>query len=513
MPRPTFNTSGAENNITPDLNAALEGVLNESAAEPAKETDSFVDTTPATKKETPKGTYSANTSVAISRLGKAASERKAALSPILNTAFAKAAKETQIVAYAATYNEKVDFKKVRDTADKDKVDQKVSINLAMYKPKKPDRVIVRYPVDIISQIIESKNNTGSLDTSSVNNAMKQTSAEGAYAVKILKFSKKEHELYDWVNQNLGSDYIQEASEIFEPYYKFNSKGEADVRTSYHGHASYAQTGGTPGILIRAGVQSTKSSKKAGATSNQFVVDLTNSDDRELVVTYTNPGRPSWNTPNNTIYDRKYKTVAAGSFADVHEASKAYFLRFIDTDTFELKRTKDDVDKKRELVKTGPVAESITGNDLETFNVGILSDSEWWNKQSVEDWYAVENIGGKATKKQLKGSEIRLVERVGKTSKDGTKTTYSAAFDTLVETSDNADDYTWDKAVTPQIKQALKGAELTYAAYMAAAAKSASKKASDKAKSRTFIPINLPGASFEQLRELVNDAFTTGETQF
>lgn len=496
--------SPAGNNLQEELSAILDGnaVVEEPAPAPAaKQTEEFTNPTPTTSTGSTNkksGVFTPQTHAGIGKFRQLTQERNAAIDEITRRAYDEVASQVRIVGYCSGYDSKIDFKKTT-TRTEGNGDATVSFALNMYRPRKPDRVIVRYPIDLVAQIQRSKNN--GLSSSDIKDATALAGGENGSAVKILKFSKKEHELYDWIQKFMGRMYIQEAEEIFEPAYRFKNKGQTcEEYSSYTGYPAYAATGGTPGLLVKVGVTATKVAKTD--KGNEFTIDMTAPEARELTVSYSNTGRPTWITPHNTIYDKKFATIEGGPHPEnANEMSLAYFKRFYD-DTFNLAQSNADKAKNIAMTPAGEIANGITGNTRETFVSTVFTDGSFWTNATVEDWYEVVKDGTGYHKKVLSGNQLRIVKRIGKTSKDGSKVTYSNVTIPLTETGG---EYSWEDAVTPQIEKALHGAKLTFDMYMAAATKSA-RTNTDKAKSRTFIPVEVPGLTIDELVNMMNASF-------
>lgn len=515
MPNP-MQTANAENKIKKgaQLDDELNDILNSEPASVtppeasapntgAQQTEEFSKSAEGSKKS-PSGSFTHLTQVGIGKFRQLTQDKASATDELTRRIYDEIASQVRIVGYCSGYNEKLDFKKTTTRpTDNTSGDAMVAFGLNMYRPRKPDRVIVRYPIDLVTQIQRSA--SSGLTSSDIKDASALATGEDGFNVKILKFSKKEHELYDWMQKFVGRMFIKEAEEIFDPFYKFSAKGDVKALTSYTGLPEYAATGGSPGLLIKIGVSATKKAKTD--KGDAFTIDMTAPDARELTVSYTNTGRSTWTTPSNTIYDKIFATIEGTAYPDqANEMTLAYFKRFYD-DNFALVQREQDKAKNITMVPSGDIATKITGTSSETFVSHVFTDASFWENASVEHWYDVEKDGSGYHKRVIRGKDLRLVKRVAKQSKTSGKTTYSNAVIKLTETDG---DYSWDKAVTPKIQAALHGAKLTFEMYMEAAAKSA-KSGDTKPKSRTFVAVEVPGMTYAELEQMMNAAFSANDT--
>lgn len=521
----------AENKITPQapesMNDAINDILNGAATEntsaeaaaPGAE-QSHAPTTPAgdAKSDKTKYEWTDSTTSLIGRINAQRTQNNNAIeTSSLGLAMKKFHEQTRIVGYCCRLDSKIDFKRVVTKASDDKTsDRKYEFVLTMTPPSKPDRVIVKFPLDLISQIDTQKSN---LTTAMIKEAQDSASAgsEDAYMIKIFPVNKNSHELFDWINSHCSQPYLTEDQALFVPYTKFNSKGEAETRETYQGHSAYASTGDKPGLKVSCVIAS-KPTAKIQAAGNTTKIDLTREDASELKVTFTHTGRPRWVAPGNYIVDKRFGVIPGAAPTESGQQialSKLYFRRWFNPDGSETMSQKLKEDKVK-FTQAGEITVQNTGNENE-FIASVFTDASWWAKARVEHWYDTVTVNGETKKKVLQGSEIQLVERVekeksanAKSKSSGWSTTISNRVFPLTADGVAGSEYTWSMAVPDRIKSALGTAagQLTHELYRKAMSKTST---TSKPSSRVSIDAGYRGLTFAEIEEKYHEVIRSASS--
>lgn len=509
MANPGINGADKATNA---INDRLTGILNEAATEqPAAEAvkdAATAPTTPATDEKN-KYEYTDATSNLIGKINSQRIQNNAAIeSSPLGVAMKEFGNKTRIVGYCCRLPEKIDFKRTVTVNKEAGTDATYSFGLNMTPPSKPDRVIVKYPLDLYAKIDNEKSNITTKDVTEMNALM---DSEAAFAVKIFRVGKTDHTLFNWVNSHCINPFINEAEEIFVPYTRINSKGEAETRENYIGEAAYASTGEKPGLKITCTIASNKNAKK-DVGGNVTKIDITKQDSSELKVTFSHTGRPRWCAPGNFIVDKKFATIPGEAPADTTrqiEMSKCYFRRWFSESLADgVKRSKNHIEAGIQYQATGSIKVNAVSEDQ--FTATPFTDSSFWATASVQHWYDTAQENGKIVRKTLTGADLKLVERISKTNANTGKTTYSNR--TFPLTADGVPEsaYTWSEAVPEKVKAAIGSAmeSFTFDVYKKSMQKVAS---APKASSRVSIDAGYLGLTFEEIQQRYQDALSSAGT--
>jgi hypothetical protein len=544
MARPNFTPGNPENDIKPttateenvDMNAVLGDILSEAEEEnqsatptPAPEVTSTPAPTGDGKPSEPKKTYK-YTAATTAGLGLISSHKTEHESVIKDTAAGKARAEfknkVKIVGYLCKADEKIDFK--RNTVRKDGSSAAfISYELKMYAPSKPDRIVVKYPIDLFSKITSYGENLTTSDYKGLN------TTESAYALKILSVASSKNELYDWVAKNTVTPYyIQEDEKLFIPYTHLKKSTVSGVDTyvptvynswtvtSSGSSNPYLATGGHPGITISVKLNSKKESHSINALTGETTVDLLSSASRDLKVTYKNTCRPRWigvtaDGQKNYICDKSFETIAPAVPETEDERirlSKAYFRRYFDDNVTEYYRSKKA--KEENIVYTPAEGSTIeiqhTSED--SFTATPFTDVNYWKNASVDHWYLVDTTTPNAHKLKVTGDKIRLIKREAKASSLNTATSATKSerlkYANVIRplTKDE-----WETTMPVKIKDAI-GKELlgdfTYETYTASLANTAT---ISKPKSKISLAVDITNMTFAEIAALVDRDLSTGGT--
>lgn len=493
----------AQNSISERLKDVL---ANPAVEEKAAATTAAPTTTPASgteEKTAQQFKYTDATTSFIGKINAARNHHNAAIdaSP-LGVAKKEFGNKTRIVGYCCRLPEKIDFKRVVTVNKEAGTDATYSFELNMSAPSKPDRVLVKYPLDMLAKIDNAASNITTKDITEMNALM---DSEAAFAVQIFRVAKNDHSFYDWMSQHCYNGYINEAEEIFVPYTKINSKGEATVLDNYIGEAAYASTGEKPGLKMTCRIEAKKEAKVEIA-SKVTQIDITRKDASELKVAYSHTGRPRWCAPGNYITDKKFATIIGEAPTDPSrqvELSKCYFRRWYSESLSDgVRRSKDHVARNIAYQPTGNIKIEAISEDQ--FTATPFTDPSYWANVSVKHWYdtAVEN--GKTVRKTLTGADIKLVERFSKVNANTGKVTYSNRVYPLTADGVPESPYTWSDAVPAKVKAAMGAAadSFTYESYRKAMQKTAS---TPKASSRVTVDANFSGLTFDEIQKEYENA--------
>ena len=499
----------AQNNISDKLQEVLKNsAVEEKAADVAAPT-----TAPTTPASEPKKNAYKYTDATTSFIGKINAQRNAHNTSVETSPLGVAKKEfqnkTRIVGYCCRLDEKIDFKRTVTVNKEAGTDATFSFDLNMSAPSKPDRVIVKYPLDLLAKIDNLQSNITTKDVTEMSALM---DSEAAFAIQIFRVNKTDHSFYDWVSQHCANNYINEAEEIFVPYTKINSKGEATVIENYIGEAAYATTGEKPGIRTSCKIEA-KSSAKTEVNSALTTIDITKPDAAELKVTYTHTGRPRWVAPGNYITDKKFGTVVGEAPSDPSrqiELSKCYFRRWFSESLSDgVRRSKDHIAKNIQYQLTGAIKVEAISEDQ--FTATPFTDASFWANASVKHWYDTATENGKTVRKTLTGADIKLVERYSKTNANTGKVTYANRVFPITADGVPESAYTWSEAVPAKVKAAMGVAadSLTFDMYKKSMQRVASMP---KASSRVSIDANFSGYTFEEIQKIYEENLkSTGAT--
>lgn len=332
-------------------------------------------------------------------------------------------KSAYICGYISKQNERVDFYKYvtpNQPSDK-KTNIEVEIGVKMFAPSKPDRVIVKYDTNAYDAAIR-----GRATSDVVKNALAANGvAELGTTVAVLKCTRSNPELATFISHTLYSEFINEAPEIWEPYTKLKRStktvdGKKHTETSgvvfanYEDSTKFSETGGKPGISVKAKAAPDKTTRKQNTEitrSNDELIDAEvkrlqadpvlresvetllkkrkaeknngnesytedelknafraearkklelkefvtlNDSNSEIVVVYKHSCRPRWITPNNVIYDNVFKTVSdpLTAFENSHKYAQSYLRRFFEkNDVSTLKKVNVTVNGIKQAPKT------------------------------------------------------------------------------------------------------------------------------------------------------------------
>lgn len=505
------NPIGGQNkaNMNDEIAKILETPATETpAVEAAKEVaGATAPTTPATE-EKQQYEYTDATTALIGKIDSARINNNANIeSTALGLAMKEFGKASRIVGYCCRTDAKIDFKRIVTKPKTEGADATYVYNLAMTGPSKPDRVIVKFPLDLYTTI---ENRKGEITTKDVKEMGALMDSESAFALKIFRVGKNDHTLFDWVNTHFIEPYINEAEEIFVPYTKINSKGEAEVRENYIGEAAYATTGEKPGLRMSCRFESNTSAQKV--LGNVTRIDVLKEGAAELKVKLTHTGRPKWVAPGNYIVDKKFATIPGAVPTETSqqiEMSKCYFRRWFSESLADgEKRSTDHINKGIKYQAQGQIKVNAVSEDQ--FTATPFTDASYWANASVQHWYDVTVENGKPVRRTLTGSEIQLVERFSKVNQNTGKITY--ANKTLPLTADGVADsaYTWSTAIPDNVKAAMGTAadSLTFELYKKSMHKVGTVK---KASARCSVDFNLTGQNFEQLQKLLADTMGAAAT--
>lgn len=511
MGNPAINGANkAQNSIEEQLKARMSGSATEAnTAAPAAPS---VDASAAPKadaktnasgdgKKTPKYKFTDATSHLLGEISNTVTHHLQTIeSSPLGRAMSEFGKKVRIVGYGCRNDARIDFKRVVSKPENENADRKFHFTLAMTPPSKPDRVIVKYPLDLAAKIDNLSSNITTKDVEEMKNL---ATNESAYNVQIFRIGKTDHTFFDWISQHCKENYINEAEEIFTPVTLIRGTGDKmkiDARENYVGEAAYARTGGLPGVIASLDIVSNDKAKVKVSGREETLIDITKDEGATLKVTYVNTGRPRWVAPGNYIVDKKYGTIPAVASQDPNEQvnlSLSYFGRWYDA-KFEPSYKQELKDKGIKYHLDGAV--KIEGKQAIDFKASPFTDASYFNNAAVEHWFDVVQENGRTVRRTLRGSEIMLVERHNKPNKDNTGKIYYTTTHPL--TADGAPDsqYTWSEAVSDNIKKALgAAAELfTFELYKKSMIKPAG---GNKASSRLTRNVNMPGQSFADIQQM------------
>lgn len=512
MAKPNFNggvTSGTPENKIQDNAINLEEQLNQTLNNLDKSPEPPASTAPtnnfnadsatatdATTKTKDKVTYKYNPSLKANldilernRLGKINKEK--------GTGIGVAKSKMQQFAYIAGYITKSDsritFKRVTKTDSKARKAE-VSYELKMLAPQKPDRIIVKYPMDLGQMISEN-----SEDKINPNEISKYTvSADTAYNIEILHASKGNPEYWEWLSKYVPLPfYLRENSNISIPYTKIkkNSSGQVTSEViSPDPKIGVQLTAQAVGVL--------KNNTATGTNNLEKVINYNSDEDAELKIIYKNSCRPNWigideQGNKNYIADKSYETipVSAVKAEDAVELSKMYFRQYFDeANISQLYISKDQKDKGISLSEVPNQAIKIQHNAEDSFTATPFTDTTYWNNVSVNHWYLTEVVNGVTVRKPIKGSEIQLVKRVERTTQSSTPKNRSMYMD-AVKTIKSSD---WETSVPTLIQKALgEGWQntFTYEVYQKSIT---TKTASKKVKAKPMVILDAPNANYEDI---------------
>lgn len=413
-------------------------------------------------------------------------------------------KKVRIVGYCCRNDARIDFKRVVSKPENENADRKFHYTLVQTAPSKPDRVIVKYPLDLAAKIDSLSSN---ITTKDVEELKELASNESAYNVQIFRVSKTDHSLFDWISSHCLNPYINEAEEIFTPVTLIRGTGDKtkiDARENYMGEAAYARTGGKPGVIASLDIVSNDKAKIKVAGREETLIDITKDEGAVLKVTYINTGRPRWVAPGNYIVDKKYGTIPAAAVSDPTEQvnlSLSYFGRWYDAN-FEPSYKQELKDKGIKYHQEGAI--KVEGKQAIDFKASPFTDASYFNNVTVEHWFDVVQENGRTVRRTLKGAEIALVERHNKPNKDNSGKIYYTTTHPLTADSTPDSQYTWSEAVSDNIKKALGAAAdlFTFELYKKSMVKPSG---TSKASSRLTRNVNMPGQSFVEIQQMFANA--------
>lgn len=513
-------------NQTQTMNAVTDSTTNSVIEKPSstEQTNLFDGNAKKTKTEKPKVNWTGATGVVVNTL---ITEQQNAMAQAsgdaLSVAKRKFGESTRIVAYITKTDAKIDFKKILSPKPQgnDTV-REYSFALDYYAPAKPDRVVVKYPLNLYSEIKNAVNKGQTLHTTEIANAT-NADTNGDHTtngVVILSIKKTNHDLYNWIGSYCPGQYIQEAEEIFEPYTKTDKSGIGKTFSNYDDASNYSLTGGRPGVFADINFKNKgKSAKNAGV---DIKLDILSKDNHELKVTYKNTGRQRFITPHNYIADKYWDTIdgkPAPDNATAVKLSLAYFSRFFENyTTLKVPKPKEGSDDTEYTYIPSPNSPiKISGSTADTFLADCFAPgSTFWNNLDIRHWYetATETITSEAngattqstivTRRKLRPEEIKLIKREESVSKtDPSKVTYKNVFFPIQDNTAVGNKYAWSNVIPDAVKKALGTAvnEFTFDMYLA---KRDQKDQSSSKKASGNININMfmPGKTFDEIKAIV-----------
>lgn len=507
MPKPPINTTGAENNITPDMNAELESIINDTpAVQTAESTNTAATDTAKTESADSAKIKREYTSQSLATIGKINQRQRQNNDKYNGTAMQAAMqqfrKSIRICGYITPSDAKIDFKKTiiapSDTAASGGV-AKAVFGLAQYAPTKPNRVILKYPMDTYSKL---KAGRDTITTQDMAELKKLESSESAYGVQIFRVDKNDMSLYNFVNTTCDKPVIIEDESIFTEFVSISPSGKVTRKNSYRNSEFYKETDGVPGLSIDTIV---KAKDKGSTVGNKTLINIVGAEASELVIRYKHSGRPRWVAPGNYIAEKRWVTDIGHAVEDTAEQnalSLAYFKRYFEADMKTPKLSKTQLEKGWTAVTSGNI--TFSGETEESFIASCFADPKFWAEASVQHWYDVVTVNGNTEKRVLRGNELAIVKRVAKVSSKGV-TSYVNSYITLQDVN-GAGGYTFDMIPTP-IKNALGSAlsDFTFDKYQASCAKTSS----TGSKTSATIHLNFQGLTFEQVREIYEDVLLNG----
>lgn len=402
-----------------------------------------------------------------------------------------------IAGYITKSDSRITFKKVTKTrADANNTAKKadVSYELKMVAPQKPDRVIVKYPMDLGQMISEN-----SEDKINPNEIAKYTvSGDTAYNIEILHASKGNPEYFEWLSKYVPFPFfLRENANISIPYTKIKKNASGQVTSEV------INPDPKVGVQLSAQIAGVLKNNSATGSSNiERVINYNGENDMDLKLVYKNSCRPNWigideNGNKNYIADKTFETipVSAVKAEDAVELSRMYFRQYFDEDNIsQLYRSKDQQDKGIALFELPNQAIKIQHTSEDSFTATPFTDTSYWNNVSVSHWYLTEVVNGVTVRKPIKGSEIQLVKRVEKTTQNSTPKNRSAYMD-AVRTIKSTD---WETSVPTLIQKALgEGWQntFTYEMYQNSIT---TKTQGKKVKSKPMVILDTPNARYEDI---------------
>ena len=513
MAKPNFNNGGVtpgtpENkiqanalNLEEQLNQALNNIDNGSEPPVVNEpTNNFdngaesIDSKDAEKK--PKVVYKYNPTLKANldifernRLGRINKEKGTGI----GVAKTKMQQFAFIAGYITKSDSRVTFKRVTKT-DSQARKADVSYELKMLAPQKPDRVIVKYPMDLGQMISEN-----SEDKINPNEIAKYTvSGDTAYNVEILHASRGNPEYFEWLSKYVPQPFfLRENANISIPFTKIKKNSSGQVTSEV--------INPDPKVGVQLSAQMVgvlKNNSSAGTSNFEKVINYNGDDDMDLKLIYKNSCRPNWigideAGNKNYIADKTFETipVSAVKAEDAVELSKMYFRQYFDENNIsQLYLSKAQKTKGIVLSELPNQAIKFQHNAEDSFTATPFTDASYWNNVSVSHWYLTEVVNGVTVRKPIKGSEIKLVKRVEKTTQSATPKKHNMYMD-AVKTIKPTD---WETSVPTLIQKALgEGWQntFTYELYQNSIT---TKTVSKKVKAKPMVILDTPNAKYEDI---------------
>lgn len=454
------------------------------------------DTANTTTKTKDKVTYRFN-SVLKANLDSFERDRVGKINKEKGTGIGLAKSKMQQYAFIAGYitksDSRVTFKRVTKT-DSNARKAEVSYELKMLAPQKPDRVIVKYPMDLGQMISEN-----SEDKINPNEIAKYTvSADTAYNVVILHTNKGNPEYWEWLSKYTSSPfYLRENANISIPYTKIKKNSSGQVSSEV---IAPDPKMGVQLIAQAAGVL--KNNSTTGNNNLEKIISYNSEEDAEIKIIYKNTCRPNWigideQGNKNYIADKTFETipVSAVKAEDAVALSRMYFRQYFDeANISQLYISKSQKEEGISLSEMPNQVIKIQHTSEDSFTATPFTDTSYWNNASVNHWYLTEVVNGVTVRKPIKGSDIQLVKRVEKTTQSATPKNRSMYMD-AVKTIKASD---WETSVPTLIQKALgEGWQntFTYEIYQQSIA---TKTPGKKVKSRPMVILDTPNATYSEI---------------